>query len=117
MEYFWAFSWILIPIIAILAGSFKEWLKFKEKQRQLGHSTEELEKQLAAQQAALDAAQRRLQNLEAIVTSQVWDTLHDDALPSAERERTLTAARLQLDPPALPDDAERAAALARRLKH
>ena len=116
MEYFWAFSWIWIPIVAILAGTFKEWLKFKEKQRQLGNSTEVLEKQIAAQQEALDAAQRRLQNLEAIVTSQMWDVLHDAELPEAEKQRALAGARLHLDPPAAPDDAERTAQMARRLK-
>ena len=114
---FWAFSWIWIPIIAILAGTVKEWLKFKEKQQRLGSSTHELEKTVAQQQAQLEAAQRRLQNLEAIVTSQMWDAVHDDALPEAERQRALAEARIHLDPaPAEPSDAERAAQMARRLK-
>lgn len=118
MDMFWAFSWIWIPIIAILAGAFTEYLKFKEKQRKLGSSTEELEKRFDEQKQALDAAQRRIQNLEAIVTSQVWDVVHDDALPEAERQRALAQARIHLDPaPAEPSDAERAAEIARRIKH
>ncbi|HMB91777.1 MAG TPA: hypothetical protein VKP65_13075 [Rhodothermales bacterium] len=117
MEYFWPFSWILIPVLAILVGAFKEWLKFKEKQQQLGFSAEELEKTVAAQQKELEATQRRLQNLEAIVTSQMWDVVHDDALPQPEKERALAGARVDL---AFPEDdtsdAERTARLARRLR-
>ena len=123
MEYFWAFSWIWIPIIAILVGGFTEWLKFKEKTQRLGSSTSELEsavttltetlKQSEAQQEALV---ERIQNLEAIVTTQAWDALHDDALPTSERERRLASARLVLDEPDEPSDAEKTARLARRLK-
>ena len=113
---FWAFSWIWIPIIAILAGTFTEWMKFKAKQQQLGTSTHELEKTVEQQQALLAEAQRRLQNLEAIVTSQMWDAVHDDALPEAERQRALAEARIHLDAPPEPSDAERAAQIARRLK-
>ncbi|MFQ5569163.1 MAG: hypothetical protein ACE5G0_05785 [Rhodothermales bacterium] len=116
MEYFWPFSWILIPIIAILVGAFKEWLKFKAKQQQLGSSTRELEQIVARQQEALDTAQRRLQNLEAIVTSQVWDVVHDDTVPEPEKERVLAGTRIVLDSPEEPSDTERAARLARRLK-
>ena len=111
-----AWIWVLIPIVAILVGGFSEWLKFKEKQAKLGTSTSELEQTVAAQQQAMEAAQRRIQNLEAIVTSQVWDAVHDDTLPEAERQRDLAQARLQLDPPDEPSDAERVARLARRLK-
>ena len=111
-----AWIWVLIPIVAILVGGFSEWLKFKEKQAKLGTSTSELEQTVAAQQQAMEAAQRRIENLEAIVTSQVWDAVHDETLPEAERQRALAQARLQLDPPDEPSDAERVARLARRLK-
>ena len=108
--------WVLIPIVAILVGAFTEWLSFKEKQAKLGTSTSELEKTVAVQQQALEAAQRRIENLEAIVTSQVWDVMHDEALPEAERQRAVAKARLQLDPPDEPSDADRVAQIARRLK-
>ena len=111
-----AWIWVLIPIVAILVGAFSEWLKFKEKQAKLGTSTSELEKTVVGQQQALETAQRRIQNLEAIVTSQVWDVMHDDTLPEAERQRALSQARIQLDPPDEPSDADRVAQLARRLR-
>ena len=127
MEYFWAFSWIWIPIIAILAGTiggaFKEWLKFKEKTQQLGSSTHELEKTSAEQaellrtmQAEREALIGRIQNLEAIVTSQVWDAIHQEGLPPAEKQQAVAASPLGLEEPDAPSDADRAAQLARRLR-
>ena len=123
MEYFWAFSWIWIPIIAILVGGFTEWLKFKEKTQRLGSSTSELEsavttltETLKQSDAHQEALVERIQNLEAIVTTQAWDALHDDALTTSERERQLASARLALDEPDEPSDAEKTARLARRLK-
>ena len=111
-----AWIWVLIPLAGILMGAFSEWLKFKEKQVKLGTSTSELEKTVVVQQQALEAAQHRIENLEAIVTNQVWDALHDEALPEAERQRALAQARIQLDPPDEPSDADRVARIARRLR-
>src|SRR5436305_1279028 len=79
--------WVLIPITAILAGTFKEWVKFKATQRQLGASTDELEREMAAMRQLNEVLQERVQNLEAIVVSQTWDALHDHGLAPAERER------------------------------
>jgi len=92
--YFGAFAWILIPLAAILAGAWTEWLKFKEKQANLGASTESLEasfeelsRNLAAQNESLI---KRIQNLEAIVTSADWDRITADetlkSLPEPEPE-------------------------------
>lgn len=74
---FWPFAWILIPLAGILAGAWSEWLKFKEKQANLGASAEslqtsfkELSENLEKQNASLIT---RIQNLEAIVTSADWD--------------------------------------------
>jgi hypothetical protein len=106
--------WVLIlPIIAILVGGFSEWLKFREKQVKLGASTKDLEHTVAEQQKALDTATRRIQNLEAIVTSQLWDDVHDETMPEVEQRRARTQALLPLDEP--DDDAERVARMARRL--
>jgi 3-mercaptopyruvate sulfurtransferase SseA len=123
MEYFWAFSWIWIPIIAILAGAFTEWLKFKEKTQQLGSSTKELEDTVRTQAATIETMQgerddliRRIQNLEAIVTTEMWDALHDDGLSAAEKDRVLADGRAQLPLPEESSDAERAERLARRLR-
>jgi len=111
VENFWSFSWVLIPIIAILVGGFTEWLKFKAKHAQLGASTQDLENTVAEQQKALDAALRRIQNLEAIVTSQLWDDAEGET--SLEIEQRRAQALLTQETP--PDDAERIARMARRL--
>ena len=94
MEMFWPFSWIIIPVIAILAGTFKEWLQFKEKQNQLGSSTENLEIKVESLSKALEESEshrlaliERIQNLETIVTSQEWDSLDTDQLALTEKEQ------------------------------
>ncbi len=123
MENFWPFSWVLIPLLAILVGGFTEWLKFKEKARKLGSSAEELEKTVEQQAKALEASEaeraalvKRIQNLEAIVTSQMWDVMHEEPQASPQRERALSEARVYLDAPEEPSDADQVARLARRLK-
>ena len=116
MDILFANIWILIPLLAILVGGFSEWLKFKEKQNRLGASAHDLEKTVGEQQAALEAAERRIQNLEAIVTSQVWDALHDGALPEHEKQRAIAEAHFHLAPPEESADTERVAQMARRLK-
>ncbi len=108
--------WVLIPLVAILTGAFREWLKFKEKQQTLGASTHELEAVVDALTEALAASKRRIQNLEAIVTSQMWDALHDDGLTAPERDRALAEARASLDLPEEEPDAEKVAKMARRLR-
>ena len=120
MGYFW---WVLIPVIAIRAGAFTEWLKFKEKTQQLGSSTKGLEDTVRAQAETIETMQgerddliRRIQNLEAIVTTEMWDALHNGELSAAEQDRVLTDARAQLHIPDEPSDAERAEQLARRLR-
>ncbi|GAB5521476.1 MAG: hypothetical protein RhofKO_37270 [Rhodothermales bacterium] len=122
MELFGPFSWVLIPLAAILVGAFSEWLKFKAKQQQIGTSTRELEDQvvqlerdLQAVRADRDGLARRLENIETIVTSQVWDALHD---ASAEhRQLAPSPARLALpDLDEGPSDADRVAQMARRVR-
>ncbi len=78
-----AWVWVLIPIAAILVGGFQEWLKFREKQANLGDSTRELGQTMSSLRESVesleserDALIRRVQNLEAIVTSQVWDDVN-----------------------------------------
>lgn len=79
-----AFAWVLIPIVAILAGAWSEWLKFKEKQTQIGTSTSEIERALEKMTEQNANLIRRVQNLEAIVTSQTWDDVQSDRLSSQE---------------------------------
>ena len=75
--------WVLIPLVAILVGGFKEWLKFKEKQNKMGDSTRELGYTISSLRSSIQQLEEergslvgRVQNLEAIVTSQVWDDAH-----------------------------------------
>jgi hypothetical protein len=109
--------WILIPIAGILAGTFKEWMKFKATQRQLGASTDELDREVAELRKINEALQERVQNLEAIVVSQTWDALHTPGLNPVEREHKVASAvrrELKSDPAAA--NQQRAEQLAQRLQ-
>jgi hypothetical protein len=109
--------WVLIPILGILTGAFREWLRFSAKQRALGASTTELEKDVATLAKTVEAQRERLQNLEAIVVSQTWDAVHDRVLSPAEKElKIASVAHRELsapDPGAV--NQRRAEQLARRL--
>ena len=120
----WAFSWVLIPIAGILFGAFKEWLNFKEKQLKIGESTEHLEVKVDELLQALEKSERekegllsRLQNLETIVTSQVWDVLSDEETPPEIKKLEVESVKPQIMlPPKEDDAAEKAEMLARRLR-
>jgi outer membrane murein-binding lipoprotein Lpp len=73
-----------IPILGILLAGYKEWLKFRTKQQELGASTDDVAEEVEALRARLDrvederdALRKRIQNLETIVTSEAWDALQD----------------------------------------
>ena len=106
-----AYFWIWIPIVAILAGSFKEWLKHKEKLAELRASTGNLEGDVSQLRAERDALVDRIQNLEAIVTHEVWEAAQNELDPAVKAAR-IDAALLEKEP----DDAERAQQLASRLR-
>lgn len=110
--------WILIPLTAIVMKGFREWLRFKATQRQLGVSTVELEREVTALQKTNESLLDRIQNLEAIVVSQTWDALNDRGLSSAERElKVASVAHRELkapDPSAA--NQQRAQQLAQRLQ-
>ena len=124
----WAFSWILIPIAGILFGAFKEWLNFKEKQLQLGESTEHLEAKVDELMKALKDSETektgllsRVQNLETIVTSQVWDVLLDEDTSPQTKKLEIESIKPKIALPPTKDEAENEAAdkaekLARRLR-
>lgn len=110
--------WVLITVVAILSGVLREWIKVRARQKSLGASTTELEKEVSALRNEREAIHERLQNLEAIVVSQTWDAIHDKALPPAEREmRVASTVRREL---AASDgetaNRQRAEQLARRLQ-
>ena len=114
--------WLQIIIVAsTLAGlgfaAFGIWVASKQKETQIGIATSELGQTISSQQKALEEAQRRIQNLEAIVTSQEWDVVHDEGLSKAKNQPARSQARLDLDVlEAEPSDTERAAQITRRLK-
>lgn len=116
MDFNWI--WVLIPVTAILAGTWKEWMKFKATQRQLGASTDELEREVTEVRKVNETLQERVQNLEAIVVSQTWNALHDHGLAPAERElKVASAAHRELKPPdPTVANQQRAEQLARRLQ-
>lgn len=114
--------WIIIPVVAILAGSFskvvKTWMRLKAQQQLLGASNRELEQEVTALQRDRGTLLQRLENLEAIVVSQTWNALNDHTLPPADRERKVasTVRRELGTAPATPSYQQRAEELARRLQ-
>lgn len=124
LQSFWPFAWVLIPLAGIGVGAFKEWLKFKDKQARLGASTHELEVEVEKLQKQLklkDAEmQQRIQHLETIVTSQVWDTLHDESgmadekLPPHLLDEIRSAEEDETDPAR--ENRRKAAHLAKKIK-
>lgn len=111
------YVWVLIPIVAILAGTISEVIKSRDKQRALGSSSQELEGEVKALKQAIaeqkEAYERRLANLETIVTSQTWDVLQNPQLSESDK-RFLTANTASAQAPL--DDERRAELLAQKLK-
>jgi uncharacterized protein YlxW (UPF0749 family) len=92
-------NWIfLIPMIAILAGAFKEWLSFRAQQEKLGTSTAELVKIVSSLQEERSDLVRRLENLETIVTSRLWETVRSSTATPAD------LARLDIQLSEIPED-------------
>jgi peptidoglycan hydrolase CwlO-like protein len=97
---------VLIPLAAIAVGGFREWKAFAEKnQRQM--------ESLAEYQDQVTSLNERVQNLEALVTSRMWNALDEDD-PHA-REAELTRARLEMGQSREPSAQEKAARLARKM--
>ena len=112
--------WVLIPLVAILAGTFgkvaKTWIQLKAQQQVLGASNRELEREVTALQKDRETMRERLENLEAIVVSQTWDALQDTSLPPPAKElKVASAVRRELGPSG-PSYQQRAEQLANRLK-
>lgn len=106
-----------IPIIAILVGGLREIVKIQSQQGRVDSSARELERTIDALADRLETVEderddlkRRIQNLEAIVTSDVWDE-HLDADLSLEDPNTAELERPQTD--SATEETER---LARRIR-
>jgi hypothetical protein len=81
-----AYFALLIPILAILLGAWKEYYRFQAEQRRLGVSNRQLEGEVDELLKDREALRRRVENLEAIVTSRLWDAAREGA-PPVERAR------------------------------
>ncbi|MFT4604954.1 MAG: hypothetical protein ACI9W4_001693 [Rhodothermales bacterium] len=111
LGYVFAYFWVWIPLAGIAAGSFSEWLKHKEKTAKLTASTAGLEDVTLTLASENKDLRRRIQNLEAIVTHEVWEAAQSNAGPAIKAER-IDAALLTPEP----SDQDRAAQLAGRLR-
>jgi predicted mannosyl-3-phosphoglycerate phosphatase (HAD superfamily) len=113
-----AWVWVLIPVTAIVMKTIREFLRFKATQRELGTSTDELEREVAGLKRTNATLADRLQNLEAIVVSQTWDALHDPRLSPTERDlKVASAATREFSPPdTAARNEQQAAQLAQRLR-
>ena len=101
--------WVLIPIVAMLVGAYSEWQKFKAKQQNISVSTSEIEVALEKMTEQNANLIKRVQNLEAIVTSQTWDEL-DGQIAQPPR---LSVPDQEI---AIPTDASEVDAIARRVR-
>ena len=106
-----------IPIIAILSGVAKQWLKVRAEQRALGASNQDQEQKLERLERVNADLAQRIEDLEAIVVSQTWGAIQEPGLSETDRERRLAAAvRREVHAhPAGEVNRQRAADLARRL--
>ena len=111
------FSWVLIPVAAILAGLVRDLFKLRAKQQVLGTSNRELEKVVDELRLANRTLSQRVENLETIVVSQTWNVLNAPGASDAERQQRLAAAVRQEAHAPAPEEMnrQRAADLARRL--
>src|SRR4051794_35136023 len=109
--------WILIPIAGILAGTFKEWMQFKATQRQLGASTDELDREVAELRKINEALQERLQTLLFPDATLFRSALHAPGLSPVERDlKVASAVRREIKEDPAAANQQRAEQLAQRLQ-
>ena len=92
---------LLIPIVAILSSTASKYFKMREKQGKLGANSNEYEKEVGELKALLEqqrsSYEKRIANLETIITSQTWDTLHNKALSDEDRKFLMPDAETELE--------------------
>jgi len=114
MEATWV--WVFIPIVAILARVFRDYIRLQTQQRALGSSNRELEKVVEELRQTNQTLAQRVENLETIVVSQTWNAVHAAGAPETERPRPVAVAPHQPPPPPMEEqNRQRAEQLARRL--
>lgn len=109
--------WVLIPVVAIVAGLVRDLFKLRAKQQVLGTSNRQLEQTMEELRRTNQSLAQRVENLETIVVSQTWNALNAPGASDAERQQRLAAAvRQEVHAPATEEmNRQRAADLARRL--
>ena len=95
----------------MLVGAYSEWLKFKAKQQNISTSTSEIEVALEKMTEQNANLTRRVQNLEAIVTSQTWDEIDNQV--RREPIMSVPEPEITIEPPT---DADEVAEIARRVR-
>jgi hypothetical protein len=109
--------WVLVPVVAIIARVFRDYLRLQTQQRALGTSSRELERVVEDLRQTNQTLAQRVENLETIVVSQTWNVLQAPGASEAEREQKVAAVvRNEVHAPATEEvNRQRAEQLARRL--
>ena len=125
MDWIWVLiplTALMIPIVAILAGTgfLAALAKSLNNREDGGEKVADLEArvlELEAKLSAKSSLDKRLANLETIVTSQTWDALHNKDLSEADRRLLIPDAQSEYDILSGDlSDAQRADLLARKAK-
>ena len=97
----------VFPVVAIGAGIFNGWLKRRHQQKvALGAAKLELDRKVERLEQSNAEMARRLENLETIVVSQTWSTVHAPAAVAPHEVQAPAAEEM---------NRQRAEQLARRL--
>jgi hypothetical protein len=109
--------WVFIPIVAILARVFRDYIRLQTQQRALGSSNREMEKIMEELRQTNRTLGQRVENLETIVVSQTWNVLNAPGASEAEHQQRVAATiRHEVPAPATEEmNRQRAEQLARRL--
>jgi hypothetical protein len=117
MEVTWV--WVFIPIAAIFARVFRDYIRLQTQQRALGTSNRELERTVDELRRTNETLAQRVENLETIVVSQTWNVLQA-GVPDADRDqreqKVAATVRQEIHAPSTEEmNRQRAEQLARRL--
>ena len=104
-----AYLWMLIPIIAIASGMFKDYLKFKASQKELGASNTRLSQQVVDLEGAKERLERRVETLEAVVTSRLWHSTDPSASPADKARLDIALSQIEPEAPSAERRMERLA--------
>jgi uncharacterized protein YlxW (UPF0749 family) len=108
--------WVLIPITAIVARVFRDYVRLQTQQRVLGTSNRELERVVEELRQTNQTLAQRVENLETIVVSQTWNAVNAPGAEAERQQRLAASVRHEAHAPATEEmNRQKAADLARRL--